>query len=233
MSSILGTFTKIFRVVVPLSIRKSILVAKIKVFMYERLDHETIYDSDYYKHTVEVGAVRSAEFIATSILLDIKPNSVVDVGCGTGVLLDFLRQRGCHVLGLEYSEAALQYCRDRKLDVRKFDLEKDAFMDSQFFDVAISMEVAEHLPKAVADRYVDLLARLSNVIVFTAAPPGQGGTDHVNEQPPSYWISKFQIRGFVYDEGMSKRWRESWEETKIVDSWYYENLMIFRRTQTT
>jgi len=140
-----------------------------------------------------------------------------------------LRRRGCQVLGLEYSEAALRYCRSRDLDVRKFDLERDTLADDQTFDVAISIEVAEHLPEKISGRYVALLARLSSVIVFTAAPPGQGGHDHVNEQPPSYWISKFQALGFAYDEELSRLWRESWREKAVVAYWYFQNLMIFRR----
>jgi hypothetical protein len=90
------------------------------------------------------------------------------------------------------------------------------------------MEVAEHLPEAVADRYVELLTSLSPLVVFTAAPPGQGGSDHVNEQPPSYWILKFQQRDFGHDDGLTRRWRESWEASGVVESWYHQNLMIFR-----
>jgi hypothetical protein len=99
------------------------------------------------------------------------------------------------------------------------------------FDLAVSMEVAEHLPEMVADRYVDLLTRLSQVIVLTAAPPGQGGTAHLNEQPPSYWISKFQQRGFTHAEELSRRWRESWKAAGDVKHWYHHNLMIFRQAR--
>lgn len=226
--SILNTVRRISRAVLPSSIRKSRLISKLKVFVYEHLEHETVYDSDYYAG-VEARAVRSAKVMATSILFDLRPRTIVDVGCGTGALLDFLRRSGCQVLGLDYSEAALQYCRDRGLNVRKFNLETDIFTDAQVFDAAISTEVAEHLPEASADRYVDLLTRLSSVIVLTAAQPGQGGTDHVNEQPRSYWISKFRIREFIYDEELSNCWSENWRETKVVVPFFYKNLMIFRR----
>jgi len=230
MSSMWGMLKSVYHVVVPLPIRESRLVSRFKWFVYESLfGHDAIYDSDYYAEFVERPAVRSAEPISESILLDLRPKTVVDVGCGTGPLLEALRKRGCQVLGLEYSEAALQYCRRRKIDVRKFNLERDILEDDLTFDVVISMEVAEHLPDKVAGRYVDLLTRLSSVIVFTAAPPGQGGTDHVNEQPPSYWISKFRAVGFLHDEGLSRGWRERWRDGNIVDSMYYQNLMIFRR----
>jgi SAM-dependent methyltransferase len=193
------------------------------------LGHDAIYDSDYYEKTVEGPAVRSAGRIADSILGDFKPASLIDVGCGTGALLDALRERGCEVFGLEYAEAALRYCHNRGLNVAKFDLERDVFTENRTFDVAVSMEVAEHLPERVADRYVDLLISLSRIVVFTAAPPGQPGTDHVNEHPPSYWISKFQRRGFEHLEELSERWRETWKAAGDVSSWYHQNLMIFRR----
>ena len=142
-----------------------------------------------------------------------------------------LRDRGCGVWGLEYSEAALHYCRNRRLDVARFDLERDDYRGEQTFDAAISMEVAEHLPERAAGRYVDLLTRLSPVVIFTAAPPGQGGTDHVNEQPGVYWIAKFRARGFDVAAEQSERWRERWRASGEVDSWYHENLMIFRRVR--
>ena len=135
------------------------------------------------------------------------------------------------MFGLEYAEAALKYCQARRLNVEKFNLEKDAFTDNRTFDVAISMEVAEHLPGAAAYCYVGLLTRLSPVIVFTAAPPGQGGTDHVNEQPPSYWILKFQQHGFEHDKELSQRWRENWKAGGDVQGWYHQNLMIFQRAK--
>ena len=208
------------------SVRNSPIVAKLKA---QLLGHDEIYNSDYYERTVEGPAVRSAGTIANSILNDFKATCVIDVGCGTGALLEALRDMGCEVFGLEYSEAALKYFRARRLNVGKFDLERNVFNDNRTFDVAVSMEVAEHLPEKAADRYVDLLARLSRVIVFTAAPPGQGGIDHVNEQPPSYWITKFQQRGFEHAEEISQRWRESWKAAGDVEGWYHQNLMIFRR----
>ena len=216
----------LYRTLLPVSVRNSPIVAKLKA---QLLGHDWIYNSDYYERTVEGPAVRSAGTIANSILNDFKATCVIDVGCGTGALLEALRDTGCEVFGLEYSEAALKYCRARRLNVAKFDLERNVFNDNRTFDVAVSMEVAEHLPEKAADRYVDLLARLSQVIVFTAAPPGQGGVDHVNEQPSSYWITKFQQRGFEHAEEISQRWRESWKAAGDVEGWYHQNLMIFRR----
>jgi SAM-dependent methyltransferase len=221
---------RLLRAMLPSSVRRSRLVTRVRWFLYERMrGHDAIYDSNYFALDVEATAASSAEAIAESIRIDLHPRSAMDVGCGTGALLDALRSRGCAVAGLEYSEAALAYCRARALDVRKFDLERDTLADDRTFDVVISMEVAEHLPEHRADRYVALLARLARVIVFTAAPPGQGGRDHVNEQPPGYWIAKFKASGVAYDQDLSARWRDRWSHQGGVAPWYYRNLMVFRR----
>ena len=222
----------VYRTFVPSSVRNSPKIGKLRAHLLGK-GHDWTYNLDYYERTVEGPAVRSAATIANSIVNEFKARRIIDVGCGTGALLETLRDKGCDVFGLEYSEAALKYCRSRGLSVSKFDLERDVFTETDSFDVAISMEVAEHLPEKVADRYVDLLTRLSEVIIFTAAPPGQGGTDHVNEQPASYWISKFRDRHFTHAEELSQRWRESWQAAGDVESWYRDNLMIFGRTSSS
>lgn len=217
-----------YRTLVPKFIRKSKPAGKLASFAANLLGHDAMYDTEYYTKGVEGPAARSAGAMTDTILTDFKPKSVVDVGCGTGHLLMVLKDRGCDVFGLEYSEAGLEYCRNRGLDVRKFDLEKDSFQDGRKFDVAVSVEVAEHLPASVADSYVGLLTRLSDRIVFTAAPPGQGGRDHVNEQPPEYWITKFAAHKFEQDHERTNAWRSTWRERDVQD-WYHQNLMIFRR----
>ena len=101
--------------------------------------------------------------------------------------------------------------------------------DTRDFDVAVSMEVAEHIPESRADRYMDLLARAGRAVVFTAAPPGQGGNDHVNERPSEYWIAKFADRGFRLDGELTRSWRDHWRRSEHVRGWYHQNLMVFRR----
>ncbi len=225
MQSMLSFLRSVYQRLVPESARRSPFMERLKTWL---LTHNAIYHADYYAE-VDEAAVRSAGAMTESIVTQFKPRRVVDVGCGTGALLEAFRQRGCEVYGLEYSEAALQFCRARKLRVEQFDLEHDSLGKPETFDVATSMEVAEHLPEKFADRYVDLLTQMSNIVVLTAAHPGQGGTDHVNEQPPSYWIAKFQARGFTHDAALSRQWGQVWKEAGNVSPWYCENLMVFQR----
>ena len=189
--------------------------------------HDEIYDRAYYERSA--GAKRvTMQHIARSIVRDTSPGTLIDVGCGGGFLLSALAERGVTCFGLEYSQAGIELCRSAGLDVRQFDLEHDSF-DGGSFDLVVSMEVAEHLPASVADRFVDLLTGVAPVVVFTAARPGQVGTDHVNEQPREYWIERFAARGFAPDEALAAAWQGEWERLGVIEC-YRDNLMVFSRS---
>ena len=189
--------------------------------------HDEIYNADYYREVDEFTG-QSAPMIVGCIVRDLRPGSLLDVGCGTGAMLVEFRRHVVDARGLEYSDAALRLCRSRGLDVKSFDLERDALAPPDVaYDVVLSTEVAEHLPAASADWYLDLLVSQSGTVVFTAATPGQGGLDHVNERPHDYWIAKFATRGYHMDEPLSRRWRAEWEGQ--VSPWFARNVMVFRR----
>jgi len=193
--------------------------------------HDEIYDATYYAKYIEPEMARSVEVIADSIVSAMSPSTAVDIGCGTGGLLQALRQRGVQCTGFEYSVAAIDVCRERALDVHRFDIEHDPFPGTRA-DVVVSTEVAEHLPERCARKYVELLTRTSNTCVITAAIPGQGGTDHVNEQPNEYWIERFEDRDYRYDREVTFRWRREWPE-RHVSSHFAGNVMVFRNDQSS
>jgi SAM-dependent methyltransferase len=235
LSNILKASRRIWRAIVPPSIRARPFVVNAKRLYYQLLGidaRDAVYDADYFLNDAALMTVPGAEVVAESILSDLRPSTVVDVGCGTGTLLEAFRNRGCRVFGLEYAESALEQCNKRRLEVQKFDLENMSLTRDRRFDVAITMEVAEHLPETSADHFVTLLTSLSDLIVFTAAPPGQHGMDHINEQPPSYWKSKFQEHDFEHDETLSSRWKLAWEASGSMAYYYHRNLMVFRRQQS-
>lgn len=192
--------------------------------------HQKLYSDDYYEF-IESSSVWSRDVMADSIVRDLAPRSALDIGCGTGALLEALRARSVDVVGLEYSDAAMAICQKRGLAVRKFDIGRDRLPASlRGRDVAISFEVAEHLPEALADRFVELLAAASPTVVMSAATPGQGGTDHVNEQPHEYWIEKMIARGLEFDRDLTQSWRNEWRSHTA--NWYFSNVMIFRRRRS-
>lgn len=190
--------------------------------------HDELYDLHYYLQFVDPAASRSAGVMAQSIVSWFHPSSFVDVGCGSGALLFALSTFGVRCEGLEYAQAGLEICKARGLAVRKFDLETNVLVDSKRFDLVISLEVGEHLPASMASAYVHLLCELGEVIVYSAARPGQIGLDHINCQPLGYWANIFEIDHFFRDQAASDYLSEIWR-LGGVEAFYHENLQVFRR----
>lgn len=188
---------------------------------------DDIYTQDYYRQ-FEQWSAQTAPSLVSAIVELIHPASAIEIGCGIGNVLYELKCRGIRAVGLECSTAAISMCREKGLDVREFDVAKDNWQGTESFEVVICMEVAEHIPEKYAEKLVALLCRFRGVVVFTAAPRGQGGTDHVNEQPREYWEAKFMSMGFAEDDRMRRR---------IVDIMmsggsfpvYCQNLMVFAK----
>jgi SAM-dependent methyltransferase len=142
--------------------------------------------------------------LAGAVLHFCTPRSIVDVGCGDGKLLAALRARsaGTPLLGIDSAAPALARAAASGVPVHCHDLSSirsgaRAALRGRVaeFDVAVSLETAEHLPPWAASAFVEALSG-ARMIVFSAAQPGQHGTLHMNERPPGYWQAKFEARGF-------------------------------------
>jgi SAM-dependent methyltransferase len=186
---------------------------------------ELVYDRNYY---LAIDAVHRPLYrlLADAVAKLVEPKTAIDVGCGTGLVLTRLSERGVEVTGIEGSRHAIELSGLGD-HVIKANLERD-IPRLGTFDVCFCIEVAEHLPGRSATPLVDRLTELSDIVVFTAAPPGQGGSHHVNEQPQSYWEERFEARGFDRDAD-----GESALKGHIADipepAWMHQNLMLFRR----
>jgi hypothetical protein len=102
------------------------------------------------------------------------------------------------------------------------DLSRGIVLDREF-DVAICLEVAEHLPPQSAELLIRSLSKLSRRVVFSAAIPGQGGTHHVNEQWPTYWMECFHRQGYQLVDCFRKR---IWDNRNIACC-YRQNMFLF------
>ena len=146
------------------------------------------------------------------------PQSVLDVGCGTGQTVMQLQQLGIEVLGIEASRPAIERCPRQDLILRH-DLRKKIELHRSF-DLVWCFEVAEHIHPRYVNVFMGNLVRHSQVIALSAARPGQGGEGHFNEQPQSYWEQRFSDYGYLLHEGWTA-------EMKAVPEFYSENMMIF------
>jgi len=183
-----------------------------------------LYNKAFYMRQVG-GSGRSAARIVPILVSIIQPESVVDVGCGTGVWLSNLMAAGVgDVLGVDGSH--VERCRLR-IPIDRFlahDLTQPLAV-GRTFDLALCLEVAEHLPATRARGLVADLTALAPVIAFSAAVPGQGGTGHVNEQWPTWWQELFEQSGYdCLDCIRARIWNDS-----SVEWWYRQNILLFVR----
>lgn len=181
-----------------------------------------LYDSNYYSHQKD-GSYASAEVIVPLVLQFYRPKSVVDVGCGVGNWLSVFLKNGVEkILGLDGDYVDRSQLRIAEQFFKPVNLEQP-IPDIGTFDMAMSLEVAEHLPQEVAEQFVKNITSLAPVILFSAAVPYQGGTHHVNEQWPEYWQKLFALQGFVPVDPLR---RLVWDNSS-VDWWYAQNIMFY------
>ncbi|HRU05348.1 MAG TPA: methionine biosynthesis protein MetW [Candidatus Brocadiia bacterium] len=219
----------LYRKLVPEAWKTSRVVSAFKRLYYRLAPHDMTYDDRFYAEVAGPAGERAAPVMASSLRRAFNPSSVLDVGCGAGALLDGLRALGVRVTGLEKARSAIAACERRGLSAIRFDVTRDCLPPGCKADVCCCFEVAEHVPARHAPRLVALLAEASPVVVFSAAPPGQGGTDHVNERPAEYWADLFRAHGFAPDASMTRELRDEWASSGVVAAWYWRSVVVFRR----
>lgn len=178
-----------------------------------------------YIHLESVHNFIAPKEVVPEILNLINPKSVVDVGCGTGTWLKVFQDLGIKdILGIDGDYVDLSLLKIEKIFLSTFDLEKKMSLNRKF-DLALSLEVAEHLSFESSDIFVKTLCDLSDTIIFSAAIPNQGGQNHINEQEPKYWIEKFEKEGFMLFDVL----RPIFWDNPNVDSWYRQNMFLFTK----
>jgi SAM-dependent methyltransferase len=170
------------------------------------------YDERFFE-SIREGCQRSAAAVVPLLAVRFAPKTVVDVGCGEGWWGKAFQDARCEVLGLdgEYAEPVIPW---QSVDLTTYGANVGTF------DMAVCLEVAEHLPASSAADFVATLCELAPVVVFSAAVPGQGGTGHLNEQWPEYWADLFRAKGFSCEDAL--RWT-IWSDER-VEWWYRQNI---------
>lgn len=180
------------------------------------------YDDTFFSY-VNSGALRSARRILPMLLANLDIESVLDVGCGQGAWLSVWKELGVPlVAGIDgdYVDRSRLLCPREAFTAhdlaQPFDLRRR-------FDLVQCLEVAEHLPASSAAALVESLVRHGEVVLFSAAPKGQGGDHHVNEQSYDYWRDLFSKHDYVAIDFP----RRKMVSMSDVEPWYRYNIMLY------
>ncbi|MDH5527695.1 MAG: methyltransferase domain-containing protein [Nitrospirota bacterium] len=180
------------------------------------------YDPDFYRY-INKGAIASAQRVVESLTRHLPVRSVADFGCGQGAWLSVWKERHkATVTGLDgdyVDRNGLLIAADEFTPV---DLTRPLDLGRRF-DLAQCLEVAEHLPQSAAATLVHTLTRHAPMVMFSAAPPGQGGENHVNEQPYAFWRDLFAQEGFLAFDPI----RPAVAGMAEVEPWYRYNILLF------
>ncbi len=143
------------------------------------------------------------------IVRELRPASVIDIGCGAGHWLDAMRASGVtDVHGVSARTTPLETWSP----------------PARRFDVCLCLEVVSRIPLAAQDALIAACVQTSDVVVFSSRLPGQpGGSPH--DRPLPYWAAAFWRHGYVLDDGL----RQAIERHTPVPATVYDVLLVFRR----
>ena len=189
-------------------------------------DISEIYNEWFFEE-IKKSEVESSMDFAKIVQKYLKFNSVMDVGCGSAIYLKALNDIGItDLIGFDGSECAVT--TSLLPDVTfVHDLRLPLILDRKY-DLAICIEVAEHLEEKYAETLVKSLIGVSDCVLFTAATVNQGGYGHLFEVEHEYWIDLFARCGYKHDKELSDIMRQEMYAKNVV-WWICKNTMIFNK----
>jgi methyltransferase family protein len=175
------------------------------------------YGPEFFKDR-SVTVMASAVGLVPALCGLLSPSSVLDVGCGQGEWVEAFKVYCCEdVLGVDIAAPEGE-------NYLRVDLTERLGL-GRVFNLALCLEVGEHLPESAADTLIDTLATHSDTVVFSAAVVGQEGTGHINCQPHEYWHEKFEARGYAMEDTIRPLIAMDWR----ISPWYRSNVFLYRR----
>jgi hypothetical protein len=175
-----------------------------------------------YDHCLNVHNIETPRALLSRLLAMYRPASLLDAGCGLGFWLQACAEHGISdYLGVDGVEIPSERLRFPPAAFRRVDLRK-AWDLRRRFDIALCLEVAEHIEEEFSDTLIASLVKHADRVLFSAACPGQVGQHHVNGQWPEYWQARFNRHGFACSDAF--RWT-IWDDARI-DPWYRQNIFV-------
>lgn len=181
------------------------------------------YDSNYFATRRELTSY-SANAILAQLAGELKEATVLDLGCGVGTWAAVAKSFGASkVHGIDGPWVPKHTLDIAQAEFSAHDLRSGSPPTDERFDLIIWLENAEHLPSKVGGKLVEWVANHTDMVLFSAAIPGQGGRGHYNERWQSYWANLFAYHGFVSFDIIRP---QIWLDTNIP-YWYRQNIVVY------
>jgi SAM-dependent methyltransferase len=158
--------------------------------------------------------------ILEEVILLFQPMSVLDLGCGTGKAVDFFAMNKIETIGVEGSSLAIKKSLNPEL-IKKYNLNKELNLNKKF-DIIWSFEFVEHIHPKYVNNLLKSFSNHSDIIIMSAARPGQGGEGHFNEQNDEYWVGKFNEFNYILDI-------EKTNELRDINETFSKNMYVFTK----
>lgn len=174
------------------------------------------YDTSYRSAIAMLGALNEA----------ISFESVIDIGAGVGAWSRAAIELNKSVLSIDGSWVKNIPAKFEELNYSYQNL-NESITSNHIYDLAICLEVAEHLSPSRSLSLVSDLCSLAPIVMFGAALPRQGGAGHINCRPHSFWINLFEKNDYkVYDFFRPRFWYDG-----KVGPWYAQNTYLFVKNE--
>lgn len=190
-----------------------------------------IYGPDFFSEWGPSNAdyIRSAGLVAAAINKVFAPASVADLGCGCGVYSHLFKLKGIRVLSIDGASPPPEH----SFPVEIIERDLAAPLENAWgnFDLALCLEVAEHIPEEFSGTFLKNLTAFSDRLLMSAAPPGQGGHHHVNERPRRYWAQKLADLGFAYNRRASGLLLKALEPEPPPFMWMANHIGVYEKAR--
>ncbi len=188
-----------------------------------------IYDETFFKEwgSEHEKYIRSAEIITDKLFDLFKPKKIADLGCGCGIYSHLFKKKGAEVFALDGVLPPKEYSFPVNIHTQDLTIPFENTFGK--FDFTLCLEVAEHIPESLTDIFIENILQFSDTLVLSAAPKGQEGHHHVNEQPKRYWVKKLAEKGFAYNRIKTGLMLEKLKKDKVPFMWMCQQISFYEK----
>ena len=178
-------------------------------------DHKKFWDVNVRRGNTQDGAAynRLHVRVGEEIIKKFNPESLLDIGCGSGAMIEFLLNNAVNASGIDNNKYAYDYYCNRNPDLIEHYLFKDVVhINEGYYDVVSAIESFEHFD----DYAIDVIMTSLQCKYFVFSSTSAKAEDdiewgHINVKTQSEWIKLFS----KFDYELIEQWTIPTNWTKV------------------